>query len=335
MRRRLALLSFGGTISQQSGPGGPSAPGFDVRRLTTSILDLDVEVEHHVVAQIGSKDVQPAHWIRATNLVTELLDRPDPPIDGVVLLHGTDTLHYTAAALSFALRAPDVPVVLTGSMRPGGDDGSDARANLRASVVAACDPRLRGVSIVFSDRDDLTRATILAGTNARKTHSSSPAAFGPYEVANLGHVEQDEVRLAWGPPRRAREPLPSAAFDSRVPILKASPGLGADHLTAVLALSSGLVIEGTGVGHVPTSWIPALAGFPGPIVAATQVAAGGERLGAYRGDRELLDLPNVMPAGRMSSETAQVKLMWALAHPRAAVDAIMRRDVCGEMATRT
>lgn len=331
---KILVLVMGGTITQHSDSTGSSAPGFDVRTLTPAVADLTVDVSFESLMSVGSKDIEPRHWTLAATEIARRWDGDEPP-DGIVILHGTDTLHFTSAALSFLLGAARTPVIMTGSMRPGGDQGSDSIANLRAAVVAAADSRLRGVHVVFSADRSCTRAAIFSGVNVRKSHTVEVDAFSAYESRPLGYIEADRVHLE---ERRSSSPREEEArtvfledLTARVPILPHSPGLVPEALSRVLEVSEGVVIAGTGVGHVSQRLLDILASYPGPVVMTTQVAMGGEHLGAYAGDRRTLDLPNVVRGRSMSSETAQAKLIWALAAAPDRVIDQMNQNVCGEL----
>lgn len=323
------MLTFGGTISQRTSLAGTSAPGFSVSDLGRTVEDLDVDLDFVPVAGIGSKDVRPRHWAAAVEAIAGGLAGPTA-WDALVVLHGTDTLHYTSAALSFMLGDVRAPVVVTGSMRPGGDHDSDSRTNFRAAVLAACHSGLTGVVVVFSSTPDAARAAVFQGTNLRKAHSTAINAFAPHEVEPLGEVIGDRVVLSRPLPHRLPLPLSTSLVED-VPIIKVSPGLDLAPLVEVLKCSSGVVIEGTGVGHVPSNFVPVLAEWGRPIVITTQTAAGGEHLGLYEGDRTTLSLPHLVQSRHMASETAQVKLMWALAQRPGDAIGLMRTNVCGEL----
>jgi L-asparaginase/Glu-tRNA(Gln) amidotransferase subunit D len=122
----------------------------------------------------------------------------------------------------------------------------------------------------------------------------------------------------------------TTALDSNVVLVKLTPNLSKDALVRQLEGASGAVLEGTGVGHIATDLRPAVAAFREPVVVTTQAVHGGEKLGAYDVDKDILAIPNIIPAGDMSSEAALVKLMWAL--PQGGdVRALMRTNIAGEI----
>jgi L-asparaginase type I len=272
--------------------------------------------------RMGSLEVGPPEWVVIAEAVTDAMTSAP---SGVVIAHGTDTMHYTAAALAFMLRSLPVPVVMTGSMIPGGDAGSDALPNLRDAVTVAALADLAEVCVVF-------RGQIIRGTRARKIHSHAVDAFTSINVPPIGSVEAGRVVMgAQKVARRGASTLSLAtALDTNVVLVKLTPNLSKEVLARQFEGASGAVLEGTGVGHIATELRPAVAAFGKPVMVTTQTVHGGEKLGLYDVDKDILAIPNVIPAGDMSSETALVKLMWTLPQGGNA-KALMRTNIAGEI----
>jgi L-asparaginase type I len=274
-------------------------------------------------------DIVPADWHLLASAVSDAVaQRPT----GIVVLHGTDTLHYTASALTFLLGECGVPVAMTGSMIPGGDAGSDALANLRDAVTVAANADFAEVCVVFSADPERSEGVIIRGCRARKVHSRAINAFASINAPPIGRVSAGRVlrtSLAVRPrgPARTRE---LSKLDENVALIKVTPNMTPEMLTKGLSGLSAAVLEGTGVGHIRTDLQPVVAQFGKPVVISTQTVSGGERLGMYDVDRHILALPNVIPGGDMLSETALVKLMWALGQS-ADVRAKMRTNIAGEL----
>lgn len=250
---------------------------------------------------------------------------------GVIVLHGTDTLQYTACALTFLLGDPGVPVVMTGSMIPGGDVGSDALANLRDAITVAAEADFAEVCVVFSADLERSAGLIIRGCRARKVHSRAINAFASINSPPIGTVSDGQIRrttLAVRP-RAAPRFRAVTRIDPNVPLIKLTPNVSPEALARCLLGSSAAVLEGAGVGHIRTDLQPVVVQFAKPVVISTQAVFGGEQLGTYDVDRRILALPNVIPGGDMPSETALVKLMWALCQ-EGDVKAIMRTNVAGE-----
>jgi L-asparaginase type I len=329
MKPKVVVLSTGGTIGHRSNEDGLAVMDFSPEELISRCDVRGIDVELKEVIRKGSADIVPQDWKTISIATADAVLRG---ACGVVILHGTDTLHYTAAALSFMLQSPGVPIVLTGAMIPGGDSGSDALPNLRdaISVAARCD--LAEVCIVFTADAKRTRGMIIRGNRARKIHSSALNAFDSINLPPLGHVEHDEIALTTvrANRREASRLRLSTDLDQNVVLMKLNPAVTPEMITRQLKGASGAVLEGTGSGHIKTDLHEAVAAFNKPIVLTTQAIYGGERLGSYEVDRRILNIPNIIPAGDMTSETSLVKLMWAL-RQEGDIRSIMQTDIAGEM----
>jgi L-asparaginase type I len=329
MSPRVLVLTTGGTIGHITGAAGVATLDFDPAGLLSAlnISGVDVEVGH--VFRKGSMDIVPADWYLLASAVSDGIARRPA---GIVVLHGTDTLHYTASALTFLLGECGVPVAMTGSMIPGGDGGSDATANLRDAVTVAAHADFAEVCVVFSADQRRSEGVIIRGCRARKVHSRAIDAFASINAPVIGRVSGGRVlrtSLAVRP-RGSPRTRDLSKFDENVALIKLTPNMSPEMLAKNLAGLSAAVLEGTGVGHVRTDLQPVVAQFGKPVVISTQAVSGGEQLGKYDVDRQILALPNVIPGGDMPSETALVKLMWALGQ-RGDVRAIMRTNVAGEL----
>jgi L-asparaginase type I len=327
MKPKIIVLTTGGTIGHSSGKDGIAVMNFDPAGL--AIAPADVDVEFKSILRKGSMDIDPDDWVVIAHAVA---DATALAPCGIVILHGTDTMHYTAAALSFMLRDLGVPVVMTGSMIPGGDNGSDALANLRDAVAVAAHADFAEVCIVFSADAPRTKGVIIRGCRARKVHSHAINAFASINAPPIGTIAGDTIArssLAVRP-RASSKPILATAIDRNVVLIKLTPNLEPDTLARLLDGASAAVLEGTGAGHIKTSLQPVVARFGKPVVVSTQAIYGGERLGTYDVDRHILAIANVIPGGNMTSETALVKLMWALKQD-GDVRSIIQRSYAGEI----
>ena len=321
---KVIVLTTGGTIAHRSGKDGIATMSFDPAGLVSALALPAIDIEFRAVMNKGSMDVVPDDWVTIAKVVADALQGAPR---GIVVAHGTDTMHYTAAALSFMLRGLPVPVVMTGSMIAGGDAGSDALSNLRDAVTVAALADFAEVCVVFAGK-------IIRGTRARKIHSHAVDAFASINAPLLGTVVDGKIAI--GALRRATPNTSklelATELDSNVVLIKLTPNLSADALARQLDGTSGAVLEGTGVGHIRTDLQPVVEQFGRPVVLSTQAVYGGERLGAYEVDQHILALPNVIPGSDMSSESALVKLMWALGQG-GDVRAIMQTNMAGERGT--
>jgi glutamyl-tRNA(Gln) amidotransferase subunit D len=328
MKPKVIVLNTGGTIGHRS-IDGVAVMDFAAERLASDIGCAQVDLEFRALFRKGSMDIVPADWQTIATAVAEAAAaRPR----GVVILHGTDTMHYTASALSFMLRDLAIPVVITGSMMPGGDAGSDAILNLRDAVQVAAEGEFAEVCVVFSADAVRTKAVVIRGCRAKKVHSTAIDAFACINALPLGFVVGGTIERTTLParPRSSSELRLALALDSDVVLIKLTPNLAPHALARCLQGSSGAVLEGTGVGHIRTDLQPIVSQFKKPVVITTQTGQGGERLGTYDVDRQILAIPNIIPTGDMSSDTALVKLMWALGQG-GDVKSIMQTDMAGEM----
>lgn len=326
----VVVLLTGGTVGQRSAAAGSVPDADSTRALVEACRPDGVSLRVVQAMERNSPDITPGDW---TELARSVARGLRDGADGVVVLHGTDTMPYTAAALSFALAGAGRPVVLTGSMVPGNDPGSDAAPNLRSAFAVAARSELAEVCVVFSSPDPDTDADILRGNRAVKHKTAGVDAFRSVGTLPLGHVTRGEVHLTG----RARVGLATKPFTLRpdfskdVDLLKVTPLTSPGRLSHCLDQLAAVVIEGTGVGHVHADHLDVLAGFPGPVVVTTQVLHDAERLGSYASDRNLTSLWNVIPAGTMTSATALTKLSWTLGQGLDPYE-IITRDVAGELA---
>ncbi|MEK6800524.1 MAG: Glu-tRNA(Gln) amidotransferase subunit GatD [Nanoarchaeota archaeon] len=286
---------------------------------------------------IASESMNSEHWIKIAEKAKEMLD--DKNIEGVVITHGTDTLHYTAYALSFFLRELSKPVVLTFSQRSIDRASSDANLNLQCAVRMALSDS-SGVFIVghSSMSDDFCFA--IRGTKARKLHTSRRDAFKPVNDIPVAKVWPDRVEFVGKYKSRNEEKVKlDLEFSDKVALVKVYPGQDPSILDFYALKYKGIIIEGTGFGHLPTSeqnnWLPRLKKHikNGLVVCMTsQCIFGRVNPYVYSPARELLDA-GVVYLEDMLSETAFVKLSWVLGHYgwKAHVKEKMLENLAGEM----
>lgn len=332
--RSIHILNTGGTISY----GAPSEGGATLTFSPDRILDglgIPGRAPYREVLRKGSVDMGPADWQAVGAAVRDAVAEG---ADGVVVFHGTDTMAYTAAALSLMLSGLPVPVVLTGSMRPGGAADSDAPRNVRDAVCVAATADLAEVCVVFSGDEAGTGGVILRGSRVRKIHSGALNAFVTPNHPPLGFVEGATIRYGQGA-RVPRGPRGGVGFfpeiDPDVCLIRYHPGCTAASVAGVLARAHGAVIEGTGLGHLPTEGgiLEAIRESGKPVVLVSACWQGGVRLGLYDIDRQILAVENLIPGHDLTPEAALVKLMWVLGRERtvAGVRTRMQAPVAGDL----
>jgi glutamyl-tRNA(Gln) amidotransferase subunit D len=268
---------------------------------------------------IASESMNPEHWIKIAHSVKKLLD--DDEISGVVVTHGTDTLGYTAAALSFFLRNLSKPVVLTYSQRSIDRASSDANLNLQCAARMALSDAAEVMLVGHaSTNDDFCYA--MPGTKTRKLHSSRRDAFKVVNGEPIAKVWSDRVEfISEYRPRNKEKTELDIEFSDKVALVKYYPGQDSSILDFVSLKNKGVIVEALGLGHLPVSeapnnWLPKLKklihdGFI--VCAAPQTIYGRLDPYVYTNGRELLDA-GVIFLGDMLAETALVKLGWVLGH---------------------
>jgi L-asparaginase len=320
--KRVRLLHTGGTLGMT---GDPLEPGAYAARLLEQVPELGriAEVEARIVFNLDSSDLGPAEWAVLARAVADDRDR----FDGFVIVHGTDTMAFTAAALAFALRGLDRPVVLTGAQRPLAALRTDARRNLADAVeLATCD--LPEVGICFD-------GLFLRGCRAVKADARHYRAFaspGVEPLAKLGtdvdvgaHVRRPAVPFSCDP-----------RFDPSVEVVWIFPGIRPDAVARQLEASDvrGVVLAAFGVGTVPDNGLSKVirrAIDAGVVVLVTTQWGGQVDLRAYRNSLALLEA-GAVDGGEMRIEAAVPKLMHALAtrSEPGELRRWLREDVAGE-----
>jgi glutamyl-tRNA(Gln) amidotransferase subunit D len=336
----ISIISTGGTIASRvdyrTGAVNPALNAEDLYAVVPELGQM-ANIQAEVLFSLLSEDMQPSHWMSLAKAVAEHLQHSE----GVVLAHGTDTMGYTAAALSFALQDLPRPVILTGSQRSSDRPSSDAALNLKAAVITAAKAPFAEVAVVMHRTQDDISCAIHRGTKVRKCHTSRRDAFQTVNADLLGEVREGNVQMLARPStyhsRDANRKLRlQAKFEPKVALLKTTPGIAADRVDSLLdAGYRGIVLEGTGLGHAPQTLFPALerAQKEGiPVVMTSQCLWGRVQMRVYRTGVQLVER-GVIPAEDMLPETAYVKLMWVLAQTRdpAEVKARMRENLAGEI----
>lgn len=309
--KKVLLIGTGGTIaSEMSGSG--LVPGLSSKQLlecVPSIRDI-CEVECTELFKIDSSNMAPAHWVRIANAVRERYE----DYDGFVISHGTDTMAYTAAALSYLIQNSRKPIVLTGAQKPIGYESTDSKINLTDAFICASSD-MPGVQIVFNGR-------VILGTRARKTRSKSFRAFSSVNYPYLAVLQDGRllhyIREVPSEPVRFYERL-----NDRVAVLKLIPGMKTDVLAFLLERNDAVIIESFGVGGLPTyegedffSVVRHYTSQGKIVLMTTQVANEGSDLAVYRVGHGLKSEAGILEAYDMTTESAVAKLMWLLAETK-------------------
>lgn len=306
--KNILMIGTGGTIASEMTPSGLT-PELNSTQLLSFVPRIG-EMCHVDCVQLYSLDstnIRPAHWLGVARAVRENYAR----YDGFVISHGTDTMAYTAAALSYLIQGSPKPIVLTGAQKPIWFDGTDSKRNLTDAFLYAC-RGCGGVQIVFNGK-------VILGTRARKTCSKSFQAFSSVNYPDLA-VVQDEHLLQYMRCACYPSPVFSDALDDKVGLLKLIPGTPAAVLEFMLDRFDGLVIESFGVGGLPeyegdASYFDIIhRGIARGklVVMTTQVPNEGSNLAVYHVGGRLKSALRLLEAYDMTTEAAVAKLMWIM-----------------------
>jgi glutamyl-tRNA(Gln) amidotransferase subunit D len=341
----IGLVVTGGTIASKLDPKtGGVAPLTDINEFAKFYPELFKIANVKSIESpfmIASESMNSEHWIKIAQSVKKLLD--DEEISGVVVTHGTDTLGYTAAALSFFLRNLSKPVVLTYSQRSIDRASSDANLNLQCAARMALSDAAEVMLVGHaSTNDDFCYA--MPGTKTRKLHSSRRDAFKVVNTEPIAKVWADKVEfISEYRPRNKEKTELDIEYSDKVALVKYYPGQDSSILDFYALKCKGIVVEAVGLGHLPVSeapnnWLPRLKhhiknGFV--VCAAPQTIFGRLDPYVYSNGRELLDA-GVIFLGDMLAETALVKLGWVLGHYgwKSKVKEKMLENISGEINER-
>lgn len=301
----------------RGGDPSPLAPDVYTSDLLAElpVLRKVAEIESRILFNLDSSDMQPHHWVELASVVHDAL----PRYDGVVVVHGTDTMAYTASALAFLLPGLDRPVVLTGAQRPLVEVRTDARANLVDACMLATMP-IPEVGVAFGSK-------LLRGCRATKLDAWGMNAFGTPSCAPLAELGVTVEIASHVLPARPLAPF-DPRIEPRVLAARVFPGLDPRLFAAALRTGvRGVVLEAFGAGNVPhleNSLVPAIEEATErdiPVVIASQCARGAVDLSRYEGGSAAARA-GAIGAGTMTSEAALAKLMVALGRATSArVDA--------------
>ncbi len=328
----ISLISTGGTIASyvdyRTGAVHPAVTSEDILFSVPEISGI-ADVEAEVLFSVLSEDIEPEHWKMMAEAAGKALNSGKK---GVIIAHGTDTMGYSAAALSFALSNLTGPVVFVGSQRSSDRPSSDATMNLLSAAQTAISDIGEVVVVMHaSTSDDFCH--IHRGNRVRKMHSSRRDAFTAPNSRPIGKATPDGVEL-WDARRRQKGPVEvKSDFEEKVGLIYTYPGMDEGLLDSMLSGMKGAVLAGTGLGHVKRSLIPTLERHikdGKPIVMSSQCIYGTVNMNVYSTGRDLIKA-GVIPGGDMLPETAYVKLSWALANLEGGFGDFMRRNTAGEI----
>lgn len=347
---KISLLACGGTIVNRIDyRTGAVYPASTTEELIAGLpKSAKGTVRPKMMFPIPSEDLSPAHWAKLAEASAQ--DIKEGAL-GVVITHGTDTMHYTSAALSFMLQNLPVPVVLTGSQRSSDRGSSDATPNLRCALAAA-KADLSGVFICMHENLSDEYCALHFGTKVRKLHTTRRDAFRSINVLPAARIFPSSEKVEKNPGCPGRKLLSNFSLDAKmntnVAMQYIYPGIKPSAISA-LSEYDGVVLVGMGLAHLPVNLakdplaIPilneaaALAKSGIPVVLTSQCIYGRIDMNVYTNGMVLRDAGLIGNMCDMTPETAYVKLMWVLGHEKKMdrVKQQMEKSIAGEISGRT
>ena len=334
---KILLLSTGGTIaSKVDYRTGAVTPVLSAEELNSSVPELSkiANIDAEVLFSEYSENIMPEHWIK---IAEKLKDHSASDYSGIIIAHGTDTMHYTSSFLSFALAGFPIPIALVGSQRSSDRASSDAALNLIGAIKFLIGCKTNGVYIVMhQDENDETVACHL-GTRVRKNHTSKRGAFQTIGDDPAFIVVNDQVqRNTKYDFFKVKEFQPRIKINTKVALVKYHPGYDPSLLEKIIEMNySGIIFEGTGLGHIGKTMYENVkkANEKGIFLGMTsQCIDGRVRMTVYESGRDLLNL-GIVSLENMIPEVALVKAMWALGNSNTLEDMkqIMLQNIASEI----
>jgi glutamyl-tRNA(Gln) amidotransferase subunit D len=350
---RVVIMSTGGTIASRvdyrTGAVRSAISASDLYGVVPELSDI-ARVDTQIVFSLYSENLTPKNW---SDLAEAVAKRISEGVNGVVIAHGTDTMAYTAAALSFALQNLPVPVIVVGAQRSSDRPSSDAATNLIGAVEAAARSPFAEVALAMHETVSDTSIIFHRGTRVRKCHTSRRDTFKSINATPLARVFPEAVAANTNPEQKVtmlteeyvkRDPKKQLAvkpnFCEKVAFIKFYPGFDPAVIDWYVEKGiKGILLEGSGLGHV-SKWCfdPIRKAVENGVVVAlaSQCIWGRVNMNVYDTGRDLLNR-GVIPCDDMFPETAAVKLMWALGQTSSPEEAkrLLKQNIAGELSPRT
>ena len=336
------LLGTGGTIaSRLDYRTGAVIPAFSPGELYGSVPELaDIcNLETEKLYGVFSENMGPEQWRGTAEAIGREIEKG---VQGIVIGHGTDTMHHTAAILSFMVQNSPVPIVMVGSQRSSDRPSSDAALNLQHSVKTAAESDIAEVMVCMFGPTSDTYGLLHRGTRVRKMHSSYRSTFrtiGDIPIAMVSTEKITPIRTDYKKRRNDKNVIVNTAFEEKVSIVYYYPNMKPDIIDSLIDNDyKGIVIAGTGLGHVNKPLYPALkrAKEKGIAVYMTvQTLWGYVQMYVYDTGRDMMEL-GVIPGENMLPEVGYMKLGWALGQTNdlEKVREIMMTPIAGEITER-
>lgn len=307
--KKILLIATGGTIASKATESGltPQISSDELLTFVPEVADI-CQVSALQVCNLDSTNLRYPEWLAIARTVEENY----ADYDGFVITHGTDTMAYTAAALSYLIQNSRKPIVLTGSQKSIYSRDTDARSNLISAFLYAADPRANGVHIVFDNK-------VILGTRARKTRTKSYNAFSSIDFPEVARIREGKLYY-YIEEKVEGDPVFYHKLNPRVFVLKLIPGMDPAIFDYLKHHYDGLIIESFGVGGLPyyddADFSEAIRSFLDAgktIVMTTQVPHEGSDMTVYEVGHLVKTRYDLIEAYDMTIESVTTKLMWILA----------------------
>jgi len=350
----ISILHTGGTIaSRVDYRTGGVVSKFSPEDLLAMFPELKetANIKTRLVFSMFSEDMQFAH---RQILAREIAKDVESGVDGIIVTHGTDTMHYTSAALAFMLQNLPIPVILVGAQRSSDRGSTDAAQNLLSAAYFIAHSDFAGVAICMHENASDGSCLILPATKSRKMHASRRDAFRPINSLPWARVNYAENKIEflkndYRKKDKKRKVESKTKMEEKVALVKISPNFDGSLIDFFSKKKyKGLVLEGTGIGHAPVTLLDKYtkrnqelfislkkAVEKGMVVCmSSQTIYGRVDMNVYSTGRDLLKI-GVVPCGDMLPETAFIKLAWLLGNFPKKARELMGKNLCGELSERT
>ncbi|MBA2847163.1 glutamyl-tRNA(Gln) amidotransferase subunit D [Methanococcus maripaludis] len=337
--KNISILSTGGTVASRvdykTGAVHPAFTADDLIRAVPELMDV-ANIKGKVILNILSENMLPKYWAMTADAIKEEIENG---AEGIVIAHGTDTMHYTASALSFMVNS-EVPIILVGAQRSSDRPSSDAALNIIAAVQAATEP-IKGVYVLMHGETGDTVCHLHEGTKVRKLHSSRRDAFKSVNETPIAEINPFTKKVTYlrdvksQDKSKIKEVVLNTNLEEKVALIKVYPGIDSEILKFYVDNGyRGIILEGTGLGHTPETFFEGIdyANENNVLVAmTTQTINGRVNMNVYSNGRELQS-KGVIPCEDMLSEVAFVKLMHLLGNYEfKEAKELMSKNIAGEI----
>ncbi|WP_276980705.1 asparaginase [Johnsonella ignava] len=310
-KKKILLIGTGGTIASQKSDDGlkPSLSSNQLLKYVQGVFTF-ADIDTIELFNIDSTNMHPKHWLIISNCIKNNYIK----YDGFVICHGTDTMAYTAAALSYLIQNSKKPVVITGAQKPIDMDVTDAKTNLYDSILFASSQKAYGINIVFDGK-------VICGTRARKERSKSYNAFSSINFPYLAVIQDHRIFFYIDDKKHNNENIVFYdKLNTRIGLLKLIPSMDAQLLKFMALNYDAIIIESFGVGGLPSyedvdfkAAISDLTKLGKIVVMSTQVPLEGSHMSIYAVGKNIKEEFSLIENFDMTLESAVAKLMWILA----------------------